>query len=116
MTTVQQIRDSLRDVVDPCSAATGSDLDIVEMGLVKSVDITDGRVEVQMRLTTPACHMIPFFITEVRRSAGTVSGVADVEVVTDDGTEWTEDMMTAEAKRSRQDVLEGYKARYDRES
>lgn len=116
MTTTEEVRESLREIVDPCSAATGSNLNIVEMGLVKSVDISGGEVEVQIRLTTPACHMIPFFITEVRDRVGSLPGVATVEVDTDDGTEWTEDMMTAEAKETREEVLDRYEARYSRES
>lgn len=116
MITADAVRESLREIDDPCSAATGSNLDIVEMGLVKSVEITDERVAVGIRLTTPACHMIPFFITEVRRRVGSLPGVTAVEVDIDDGTEWTEEMMTAEATRRRQAVLDGYEARYGRES
>ncbi|MDZ7688990.1 MAG: iron-sulfur cluster assembly protein [Halobacteriales archaeon] len=64
-----EIRDALRDIVDPCSAATGSDLDIVEMGLVESVEVEDDEVIVEMRLTTPACHMVRTLSTKSRNAS-----------------------------------------------
>jgi metal-sulfur cluster biosynthetic enzyme len=116
MTTVEQVYDSLRAVTDPCSAATGSDLDIVEMGLVKSVAITDGHVRVRIRLTTPACQMIPYFLVQIREHVGAIPDVAGVDVDTDDGTEWSEEMMSAEAQSRRQEVLDGYRTRYEQRS
>jgi len=106
------VRNALRGIVDPCSAANGSNLDIVEMGLVKSVEIDDSEVRVEMRLTTPACHMVPYFIEEIDERVGALSGVESVEVDTDDGMEWEEDMMSEEATRKRQAVIEKRRSRY----
>lgn len=106
------VRNKLREIVDPCSAANGSNLDIVEMGLVKNVEITDGDVRVEMRLTTPACHMVPYFIEEAESRLGPLPGVESVEVETDDGMEWNEDMMSEEAKEKRQAVIEKQRSRY----
>jgi metal-sulfur cluster biosynthetic enzyme len=87
-------------------------LNVLEMGLVKSVTLAEGTVRVRMRLTTPACHMVPYFITEIRRVVGSLPGVTSVDVDTDDGSEWTEDMLSAAAKRRRREVLEAYETRY----
>lgn len=106
------VRDRLREIVDPCSAANGSDLDIVEMGLVKSVGVTDGAVRVEMRLTTPACHMVPYFIDEIEGGVGPLPGVESVEVETDDGMEWTTDMMSEEAEKKRREALEKHRSRH----
>ena len=106
------VRDALREIVDPCSAATGSNLDIVEMGLLKSVEVDAGEVCVEMRLTTPACHMVPYFIEEIDESVGALSGVESVEVETDDGMEWEEDMMSEEATRKRRAVIEKRRSRH----
>lgn len=108
----QEVRDGLREIVDPCSAATGSNLNIVEMGLVKSVVISGETVRVKMRLTTPACHMVPYFITEVQSTVGSLPDVSSVEVETDDGCEWTEELMSGAAKRRRRETLEEYETRY----
>ena len=115
MTDADQVRDALREVVDPCSAATGSNLNIVEMGLVKSVSITDGHVDIDMRLTTPVCHMVAYFHEEIDDQVGSLAGVESVDVETDDGFEWSEEMLTPEAKQRRQEVMDEHRARYKTE-
>jgi metal-sulfur cluster biosynthetic enzyme len=108
----ERVRDALRGIVDPCSAANGSNLDIVEMGMLKSVEVSDGDVRVEMRLTTPACHMVPYFIEEIEERVGALSGVESVEVETDDGMEWREEMMSEEAKEKRQAVIDKKMSQY----
>jgi len=115
MTDAEQVTDALREVVDPCSAATGSNLNIVEMGLVKSVGVTDGYVAIDIRLTTPVCHMVAYFHEEINDRVGSLAGVDSVEVNTDDGFEWSEEMLTPEAKRRRQEVMDEHRARYEEE-
>ena len=108
----ERIRDALRGIVDPCSAANGSNLDIVEMGLVKNIQVNDSDVRVEMRLTTPACHMVPYFIEEIEERVGALSGVESVEVETDDGMGWNTEMMSEEAKEKRQAVIEKQRSRH----
>lgn len=115
MTSTETVRDALREVVDPCSAATGSNLDIVEMGLLTSVDITGGDVLVEMRLTTPVCQMVPYFVEEIEDRVEPLPGVESVTVETDSGMEWTEEMMTESGKERRRAALKRYEARYQRE-
>jgi ATP-binding protein involved in chromosome partitioning len=50
MVTVEQVLSSLRKVVDP-----ELHKDIVSMGMVKDLVITDGKVSFTLELTTPAC-------------------------------------------------------------
>jgi metal-sulfur cluster biosynthetic enzyme len=107
----ERVREALREVVDPCTAATGSHLDVVEMGLVADVDVDDGTVRVDLRLTTPACHMVPYFIDAIEEVVTPLPGVDEVAVATDDGTSWTEAMMTEEARRRRRSVLERHRSR-----
>ena len=111
----EAVRGCLREVVDPCSAATGSNLNMVEMGLVKSIGIEGDHVDVEMHLTTPMCHMIPHFKKEAEGRIGDLPGVESVELVTDDGTEWTEAYMSEEATKKRQAVLEDQREKYERE-
>lgn len=111
MTTVEEVRRELRGIVDPCTAATGSNLDIVEMGLVKNIEVSDGQVRVDMRLTTPACHMVPYFIREIQEHVQPLSGVTEATVETDRGLEWTPNMMSGEAREKRQKLLDNYESR-----
>lgn len=91
----ESVRERLNEVVDPCSAATGSNLNIVEMGL-----------------TSLMCHMVPYFYEEVEDRLGELPSVESVELETDTGFEWDESMMSEEAKRRRQSVLDEHVSRY----
>jgi hypothetical protein len=44
-------------------------------------------VDVEMRLTSPACFMIPLFIEEVDEKVGSVPGIESVDLETDNGFE-----------------------------
>ncbi|MFD1599284.1 metal-sulfur cluster assembly factor [Halobellus rarus] len=110
-----RVYERLREIVDPCSAATGSNLNIVEMGLVKSVEVEDGHVDVEMRLTSPMCHMVPYFIEEVEGEVGDLDGVESVELETDHGFEWSEELMSEAAQRKRQALLDEHASRYREE-
>ena len=112
MTTEAAVREALTHVVDPCSAATGSNLDVVAMGMLESIRIDGAEVTVSLLLTTPACLMVPYFIDETRAAVGTLPGVETVVVETDDGTTWTPDRRSAEADAERERVLAEYEARY----
>lgn len=111
--TPDRVRDELREVVDPCTAATGSNLDIVEMGLLREIEIGDEEVRVAMRLTTPACHMVPYFITEIEDRVEPLPGVETVTVDTDDGLQWGPEMMSETATAKRRAVLDAYDAATD---
>lgn len=56
MTTIPQIMDALRPVIDP-----ELDISIVDLGLVRRVDVDKdtGTVIVRLTLTSPACPMGP---------------------------------------------------------
>lgn len=101
-----RVRQKLRGITDPCSAANGSDLNIVEMGLVEDIEVEGKEVRVDMRLTTPACHMVPYFLEEIEEKVGTFSSVESVSVETDDGMEWRPEMMSERAKEKRQAVID----------
>ena len=113
--TESAVREALGEVVDPCTAATGSNLDVVEMGLVESVEVENGEVRVAMHLTTPACHMVPYFITEIEDRVEPLAGVEAVSVETDDGLTWTADMMSESARAKWRAVLDAYDAQAARE-
>lgn len=98
----ERIREELNEVIDPCSAAAGTELGIVEMGLVDSIEIDGGSVTVRMRLTTPVCTMVPYFIEEVESRVGSLDWVTDVSLDTDTGL-WEPSMMGDEALERRKE-------------
>jgi metal-sulfur cluster biosynthetic enzyme len=99
-----RVRDCLHEIKDPCSVATGYSLHLEEMGLVKSieVDAAAGRAVVDLRLTSPTCVMVGYFVTEIQKLVTeTIPEIHDVEVLFDRGFDWTPDMMSEEVRRAR---------------
>jgi metal-sulfur cluster biosynthetic enzyme len=97
VTTAEEVVASLTEVIDPCSAATGVPLSIVDMGLVRHVSIEGGEVRVELRLTTPLCHQVPYFIMEIERLVGALDGVRSVTCDHDVGIEWHPGLMSPAA-------------------
>jgi FeS assembly SUF system protein len=74
-------------------------VNIYELGLIYDVEVSeDGRAEVRMTLTAPACPVAGAIVEEVAEKTGRVEGVATshVELVWD--PPWTPDRMTEAAK------------------
>ena len=95
------IDERLRQVIDPCSVGSANPMNIVEMGLVKAIDIQDGHVRIQLCLTSPTCMMLEHFVAEARRLVGPLPGVHAVDVRGDVGLEWTPDRIDEKARRRR---------------
>jgi serine O-acetyltransferase len=71
----RDVRNALKEVIDP---EVG--ISIVELGLVKEIDIENGDVEIRMVLTTPACPLAGYLVEQVRRRLRRVAGVKGIEV------------------------------------
>jgi metal-sulfur cluster biosynthetic enzyme len=99
MTTVEDIYAALEGVIDPCSAATGVPLSILDMGLLHGVEIAGDEVLVDLRLTSPLCHQAPYFIMEVEQRVGALAEVRSVVCRTDIGVAWEPVMMRPDAVR-----------------
>ena len=98
-----QIEARLDEIIDPCSAANGTDLGLVEMGLVADVEVESSHVTVSLRLTSPFCTQIPYFVDEIEERVGDLDGVSSVSLETDQGMEWHQGMMTDSARRQREE-------------
>src|SRR5437868_2935636 len=76
MPTQDQVIGALRSVIDPELRR-----DIVELEMVRSVDLHDnGVVDVMVSLTTPGCPIRSHFQTGVTQAIGELEGVAGVNV------------------------------------
>jgi len=71
-----QIRQALKEVIDP---EVG--INVVDLGLVKEIVANGSAVEVRMVLTTPACPLVGYLVEQVRRKTKSVDGVETVEVI-----------------------------------
>ncbi len=93
--TEATVMETLRQVVDP-----EIDCNIVDLGLIYSVQIAGASVAVQMTLTTPGCPMHESIASGVKMALLNLEGVdnAEVDIVWD--PPWHPAMMT-EAGRAR---------------
>lgn len=88
------LREALRAVDDPEAG-----MNIVDLGLVYGVDVSDEGVHVAMTMTTAACPMTDMIVAQVRdviERIVPVGTTVDVELVWD--PPWTPDKMTGIAK------------------
>ncbi|WP_010587596.1 metal-sulfur cluster assembly factor [Schlesneria paludicola] len=85
--------DALREVIDPELM-----INIVDLGLVYSINQTDKKVLVEMTLTSPACPAGPQIISQAKMSLEKLAGVETAEIKLTMSPPWTPDRMTDEAR------------------
>ncbi len=73
--TEEAVRDALRKVIDP--ELGGS---IVDLGMVKKIEIDGGQVNVQLVLTAPGCPLADYIMMQMEWVLSGVPGVEGVEV------------------------------------
>jgi metal-sulfur cluster biosynthetic enzyme len=92
----------LDEIKDPCSVASGVPMGLAELGLIEMIEISlEGEVSIRLRLTSPFCHMIGFFKTEVQRRVMALPGIASVSLSADNGLDWSPDRISAPAQARR---------------
>ncbi len=105
----EEVLACLDKVMDPCSAASASPMSIVEMGLIRDLQIgDDGRILVGLRLTSPSCYMVSYMATHARQYIGALAGVSHVEVEADAGLDWDPSMIAPAAAERRRAALSLY--------
>lgn len=85
--------DALRQVVDPELM-----INIVDLGLVYSINQTERKVVVEMTLTSPACPAGPQIISQAKMMVEKLPGVQTAEIKLTMSPPWTPDRMTDEAR------------------
>jgi metal-sulfur cluster biosynthetic enzyme len=104
---IAQIRAKLNTIGDPCSVAQGVPMGIDDMGLVRDVQMDEvGNVAIELRLTSPSCHIVGYFDVEAKRRVLGLPGVRSVTVEVDLGLDWRPEMMSEDAKARRRRALE----------
>jgi len=79
-----EIREALRDVIDP---EVG--IDIVDLGLIKDIIVKNDGAEIDMVLTTHACPLVDHLTEQVKRRVEGINGIKQVDVkVLDEPWNW----------------------------
>jgi metal-sulfur cluster biosynthetic enzyme len=73
--STDQVKLALRKVKDPELG-----LNIVDLGLIYDIAISDGNIHVDMTLTSPGCPAGPQIMTDVERVLQALPGVGEVEL------------------------------------
>ena len=90
-----QVWTALKSVFDP-----EIPVDLVNLGLIYSVDIDQpaGRVDIRMTLTAPGCGMGPVLVGDVEYRVRLVPNVREVKVELVFDPPWSREMMSEEAQ------------------
>jgi metal-sulfur cluster biosynthetic enzyme len=93
--TDTEVREALRQVVDPELG-----VNIVDLGLIQAIDVADADVRVTMTMTTPACPLRDYIQDLVESTLLDRLGSAQrVTVTIVDDPPWSPDMMSEAARR-----------------
>jgi len=71
----QVVRDALREVIDPELGAN-----LIDLNMVRRIDIADGQVTVHLVLTAPGCPLAGWMVEQIYQAVGALPGVEQVEV------------------------------------
>lgn len=85
--------DALREVIDPELM-----INIVDLGLVYSINHTDRKVNVEMTLTSPACPAGPQIIMQSKMALEKLDGIDTAEIKLTMSPPWSPARMTDEAR------------------
>jgi metal-sulfur cluster biosynthetic enzyme len=95
MTTIneEEVWEALKVVTDPEIG-----IDVVNLGLVYGVDISETTVKVRMTLTSMGCPATGLIEFQAKEAVGTVDGVDEVQVEFSFDPPWSPDRMSEEGR------------------
>ena len=89
MVTVEQVWSAFGEIPDPEIPVVS----LVELGVIRSVDVHDGHVRVELTPTFLGCPALEAMKRALEEKVGELGGDADVRVISDDS--WSTDKITA---------------------
>jgi len=93
--TTDAVREVLREkVIDPELG-----VNVVDLGLIYDVDISEGKISVDMTLTTPGCPLAGTLAAQVEEALRQAFEGYEVEVSLVWEPRWTPEMMSEEVRR-----------------
>lgn len=95
MVSEDEVMERLEKIDDPETC-----MSIVDMGFIYGVEVEEGRVDVEMTLTSPGCPLHSKFTGDVEKEVGKMEDVKEVNVELTFDPPWSPDMMSDEAKEN----------------
>jgi metal-sulfur cluster biosynthetic enzyme len=93
MATKGEVLEALKKVIDPEIG-----LNIVDLGLVYNVDVSDERIEVEFTLTSPGCPLGNMITNDIKQVVAEATGAQQVEPKLVWDPPWSVEFMSEEAK------------------
>jgi metal-sulfur cluster biosynthetic enzyme len=93
--TTDQVMAAIRGVTDPELG-----ISVVDLGLIYDVTLSDGRVDVEMTLTSPGCPMGRLIASDVEEAIRQALPGVDVSVRVVWDPPWTADRLSPDARRA----------------
>ncbi len=93
MAEVETVREALREVIDPELG-----IDVVELGMIRDIQLEPDRTVVYMVLTTMTCPFWDLFVDQVKTALSEVDGVGEVDVRFDPRLRWTPELLSESAR------------------
>ncbi len=91
--TSDAVRSCLENVIDPELG-----INVVDLGLIYTIKIEDGKISVDMTLTTPGCPMAGMIAGSVEEEIRKTFKGTDVEVSLVWDPPWSPDLLSSAAK------------------
>ncbi|MCH7737812.1 MAG: metal-sulfur cluster assembly factor [Chloroflexi bacterium] len=91
--TTEAVYEALKTVYDP-----EIPVNVVDLGLVYDVQVTDSDVYVQMTLTFPGCGMGPYIGQQAEWAVQELDGVEEVQIEMVFDPPWSPDLISEEAR------------------
>jgi metal-sulfur cluster biosynthetic enzyme len=98
MASRDEIYEALATVHDTCSLFNGTNLNIVEMGLVHEVEQDGGTVRVRLLLTDPMCLYVFEMRAQIIEALTRLDGIESVDVAPVAGKLWWPERMSSPAR------------------
>jgi metal-sulfur cluster biosynthetic enzyme len=92
--SVDAVRAGLHTVIDPCMEAAGLGLSVVDLGLVRDIQVSASRIVVELGLTEPGCGFTHALVTRIDDALAGIAAAREVETRFNWREPWTEARMS----------------------
>ena len=92
--TKEGVIEVLKNVYDP-----EIPINVVDLGLIYDIQVTEGNIFVQMTLTAPGCGMGPMIAQQAEWAVSELDGVEEVEVEMTFDPPWSPELISEDGKK-----------------
>jgi metal-sulfur cluster biosynthetic enzyme len=99
MPSLEEVRQCLESVIDPCSRFNGTPLSLTDLGMVERVALVGSTVEIGLLLDDPTCIYTFIIQKDIREAVLALGGLTGVEIDIVADQLWTSARIKARAQK-----------------